>query len=216
MAWELVTRHHEAQKLVARNAVAELQPLWRILDVHDLKGTTPDWLKAARPVVEKGFLTSQFVAADFVNSYRAEIFPLVERLPLDLPNPLGVFGAPVIPDRRTQVQIMVSLKVTGPGFVMSNSPPGITEEQLKTVMDNGFSKSTGAAIRLILNGGRGLVRLAADVDELAQGVAGVADDDCCDSCNFLTTPILKRDGERKMNAVAIGHDFCKCSARLVY
>ena len=216
MAYEIVARHHAEQKLIARNAVAELAPLWNILDVHDLKGTTADWLRAVRPVVEKGFLVSQFVAAEFVNDYRSAVFPDAGRLALDVPNPLGIFATPRIPDRNTQVQIMVAMKVTGPGFVMSNSVPGMTERDLAEVMRNGFSKSTGAATRLVLNGGRGMVRLAVDADPLAVGVAGVADEDACDSCQFLTTPILKRDGVRRMNAVAVGHDFCKCSCRLVY
>lgn len=216
MAWEIVNRHHAAQKLIARNAVAELQPLWGILDMHDLKGTTADWLKAVRPVVEKGFLVSQYVAAEFVNDYRSAIFADAGRLDLELPNPLGTFVTPQIPDRNAQLRIMVSMKVTGPGYVMEHSAPGISEEQLVSVMRDGFSKSSGAATRLILNGGRGMVRLAVNVDPLAQGVAGVADETACSSCQFLTTPILKRDGAKRMNAVAIGHDFCKCSCRIVY
>lgn len=208
---ELVNRHHAAQKLVARNAVAEMSPLWGILDFHDLNGSTADWLRAVRPVVERARAVSQYVAAQFVQDYRRTLFPNAEPLDIDLPNPLGLLGVPHTP-RETSLAIMVAMKVTGPLHVVQLMP---MDEG--PAMEAGFSKSVGAATRLILNGGRGMVRLLADADPLAQGVAGVADPESdCRSCLFLTTPILKRDGARKMNAVAVGHDFCQCSARLVY
>ena len=213
MAEELVTRHHEAQKLIARNAIAELNPLWQILDFHDLNGTTADWLRAVRPVVEKGYLVSQYVASQFLRDHRAAIYPHETPLNIEVPNPLGLFGTAVPADRETQLKIMVSMKVTGPDWVMKNTGKN---PDVPNLMRRGFSKSSGAATRLILNGGRGMVRLHADVDQLAVGVAGVADEDSCDSCKFLQTPILKSAGARKMDAVAVGHDFCKCSARLVY
>lgn len=206
---ELINRHHQSQKLVARNVVAELVGLWEMLDFHDLQGTTADWLKATRPVLERGYLVSRYVAAEFVNQYRSTVLPISEPL-IVLPNPLGIFVAPEV-DPDVSVRMMVSMKVTGPVHVAKLMPMDETE-----AMRAGLSKSSGAAIRLVLNGGRGMVRLLADVDEHAVGVAGVADETACDSCQFLTTPILKREGARKMDAVAVGHDFCQCSARLVY
>lgn len=211
MASEIVLRHHAEQKLIARNVVAELAPLWNILDFHDLNGSTADWLRAVRPVVERGFLTSQYVAAEFARNYRAALFPAAEPLEVNLPNPLGLFGTQMIQDRQAQLRIMVSMKVTGPVHVMKLMPMDEAE-----AMARGFSKSSGAATRLVLNGGRGMIRLLADADRLAVGVAAVADEDACDSCHFLTTPILKTAGARKMDAVAVGHDFCRCSAQLVY
>lgn len=208
---ELVARHHDEQKLIARNVVAELYPLWGLLDFNDLRGSTADWLRAVRPVIERGFLTSQYVALQFAKNYRRALFPDAEPLEYELPNPLGVFGPQLITDRQAQIRIMVSMKVTGPVHVANLMPMEETE-----AMERGFSKSSGAATRLVLNGGRGIIRLLADVDELAIGVVGVADEDSCESCRFLTTPILKSAGARKMDAVAVGHDFCRCSAALVY
>lgn len=206
---ELVQRHHESQKLIARNAVAELEPLWGMLDFHALEETTADWLKATRPVLERNYLVSQFVAAEFVNAHRASILSVAEPL-IVLPNPLGAFVTPTV-DRKVSLGFMISMKVTGPLHV-AKLMPAPQEEAMRA----GLSKSSGAAVRLVLNGGRGMVRFLADHDDAAVGVAGVADETACESCQFLTTPILKRDGARKMDAVAIGHDFCRCSARLVY
>ncbi len=217
MAWDLVMRHHNEQKLIARNTVAELGPLWHILDFHELEESTPDWLRAARPVVEKGYLVSQWTALQFAQNYRSMLFGR-PRLPVELPNPLGTFSAPQIPDRNRQIAIMVSLKVTGPIQVAKKTlvqPAGSVNEA--EAMAAGFSKSAGAAIRHVLNGGRGMIRVLADADELALGVAGVADEGCCDSCHFLETPILKKTATaRQMDAIAVGHDACVCSARLVY
>ena len=209
---DLILSHHNEQKMIARNAIADLAPLWNILDIKDLRGTTADWLRAVRPVIERGYLTSQYVAAQFVKNYRTTVFPYATPMNIsNIPNPYGIFGNQPIPDRNTQLRIMASMKVTGPVYVENLMPADETEAMAK-----GFSKSSGAATRLILNGGRGMVRLLADADPLALGVAGVADENACVSCKFLTNPIMKTDGAKKMNAVAVGHDFCKCSARLVY
>ncbi len=213
---EIVLRHHREQKLIAQNVIAQLHPLWRILDFHNLHDTTGDWLKVVSPVIEQGHLTSQYVAARFVNSYRSSLFPAAPTISLEVPNPLGLFGTSMIPDRKTRVRVMVSMKVTGPVWLVQNSFPNMTELDQAELMERGFSKSSGAAIRLVLNGGRGLVRLAADADPMAKGVVGVADEDSCDSCQFLTKPILKTAGARKMDAISVGHDFCKCSASLIY
>lgn len=208
---ELVNRHHHEQKVLAANVIAQLHPLWGLLDFHDLEGTTGDWLKAVRPVVERGILSSQYVAAGFVKSYRASILPHAEPLDFQFPDPVGVFSNASIPDRRTQLAIMVAMKVTGPVSVVHMMP---MDEQ--TAMAKGFSKSCGAATRLVLNGGRGMVRLLADHDRYARGVVGVADENACEGCQAKTVPVLKSAGAKAMDAVAVGHDFCKCSAAIVY
>lgn len=213
MSAELIYRHHQQQKLIARNVIAELHPLWMLLDFHDLVGTTPDWLKASRSVVERGYLASQYVAAEFVKAHRSLAVPNASPLDIQMPSPLGIFGTQGIPDRDVTLRILVSLKVTGPVYVANLMP---MEEQ--EAMAKGFSKMCGAATRLVLNGGRGMVRLMAGADPEALGVIAVNDDDdACESCKFLSTrPMMKADGDRKMDLVAVGHDFCKCSAAVIY
>lgn len=213
---ELVDRHHAEQNLIARNVVAELHPLWGILDFYNLRETTAPWLKAVRPVIERGYLTSQYVAAEFVKNLRAQTFPNADPLPIELPNPFGPFGIHQPPDRETQLKITMSMNFTGPSWLIQNTPPDVEEPQVRDLMERGFSKSSGAAIRHTLNGGRGMAVLLAQMDPLAMGVAGVADESSCGSCQFLTKPILKTDGIRKMQSVAVGHDFCRCSARVIY
>lgn len=213
---QLVARHHDEQKLIARNVVAALYPVWEILDFHDLKRTTAPWLKVARPIVEKGYLTSQYVAAEFVKNYRSAAYPGAEALAVELPNPLGALTTPQIPDRQVSIRILASLRVTGPIWLSSQSQPGMSTDAIPQMMRDGFSKSTGAVTRLVLNGGRGMVRTLAGADPLARGVVGIADSDACQGCQFLTRPIMKSAGARKMNAVAVGHDFCTCSAKPVY
>src|SRR5690606_21014685 len=99
----IVARHHAEQQLLARNVVAELRPLWGLLDFNDLLGTTADWLRAVRPVIERGFLTSQYVAAQFAREYRQAVLPDAEPLEIDVPNPLGLFGNAMIHDRQAQL-----------------------------------------------------------------------------------------------------------------
>lgn len=208
----MVAWHHANQKLIARNVVAELQPLWGILDFHALEESTPDWLRAVRPVIERGFLVSQYTALEFVKSYRQAVLPSADPLDFHLPNPLGLFGSQPIPDREVSVKIMVSMKVTGPVHVAHQTGSMPQEDALYA----GFSKSSGAATRLVLNGGRGMVRQMADVDSAAVGIAGVVDPESCDICRALDKTFYKTDGPRAMDRVAVGHDFCRCSATLVY
>lgn len=198
--------------------VGELEPLWNILDFHRLKETTAPWLKAVRPVVERGYLTSQYVAAEFVKASRTVAHLDAPKLEVDVPNPLGPFGFHHPADKRTQLGIAVAMKVTGPGSVYANSSPGMTEEQIPEILKTGFSKSSGAAIRIVLNGGRGMVRTMVEADPIAKGVQSMADPDSCDSCRFLAEyPLLKGvHTAKQMDAVAIGHDHCTCSAYPIF
>lgn len=208
---ELVNRHHQEQKLLAAHVIAELHPLWNLLDFHNLESSTPDWLRAVRPVIERGYLTSQYVAAEFAKNYRASVLPDATPLDFHLPSPVGLLGASAIPDRNTQLKIMVAMRVTGPIHVANLMPMDETD-----AMYAGFSKSAGAATRLVLNGGRGMIRLLADADARAKGVVGIADENACKTCMGQTVPAYKTGPVERMDAVAVGHDFCKCSARLVY
>lgn len=213
MTPEIVVRHHSEQKLIARNVIAELHPLWGLLDFYNLGGSTATWLKASRSVIERGYLASQYVAAEFVKNYRSSVLPHASPLDIQMPSPLGIFGTQAIPDRDTSIRIMVSLKVTGPVYISNLMPMEEPEAMAK-----GFSKMSGAATRLVLNGGRGMVRMLAGADPEAIGVIAVNDDEnACESCKFLSSrPMLKVDGDRKMDLVAVGHDFCKCSAAPIY
>lgn len=213
---QLVRRHHEEQRLIARNVVAALAPTWLILDPRNIPGTTAPWLKATRPIVERGFLTSQYVAAEFVKSYRSAELPDAEPLDITFPNPLGTITEPVIPDRSVPIRILVSLKVTGPVWLQNRITEDTDDQRIAEISRLGLSKLSGAATRLVLNGGRGVVRMMVGADPLARGIAGVASDGSCKSCKFLTNPIMKSDGRKKMDAVAVGHDFCTCSAKPIY
>lgn len=212
----MIEQHRQDQILLARTMVAEMSPLWGILDVHDLRGTTADWLRAVRPVVEKGFLASAFVAAEFVKDYRAAkpgLKPL--QSPVSVPNPFGPFGVVSPAPRDVQLKIMVSLQVTGPGWVMKNSTPGADPGDL---MRRGFSKMSGAATRIALNGGRGMVRTLLDADEQAIGIRSVAGPDSCESCKRLAGMTLLKGvhSKRQLDTVAVGHDHCLCVSHLVY
>ena len=203
---DMVSHHHEEQKHIARSVVIELHPAWEILDFHDLKRTTAPWLKIVRPIVERAFQKSQSVAAEFVKNYR--------NVRLGDPQDMG-FAAPRL-DRQTSLKIMASMTVTGPVWMAKRSFPGMDLNTIPQIKRDGFSKSTGAVTRIVLNGGRKVVLDLVLADPLARGVAGIADPDACNGCQFLTAPIMKSDGEKRMAAVSVGHDFCNCSVKPIY
>ena len=202
---DMVSHHHEEQKHIARSVAIELHPAWEILDFNDLKRTTAPWLKIARPIVEGALRKSQNVAVEFVKGYRNSQFNAPD---MD-------FAAPVS-DRQTSLKIMASMTVTGPVWMAKRSYPGMDLNTIPQIRRDGFSKSVGAVTRIVLNGGRGVVLNMVLNDPLARGVAAVADPDACNGCLFLTTPIMKSAGIKRMNAVSVGHDFCTCSAKPIY
>jgi hypothetical protein len=209
---DLTLRHHQEQLLIARNVIAEMAPVWGILSPADLQGTTGDWLKAVRPIIERGYLTSQYVAAEYARNSRSRTFPHATPLDIgDIPNPYGAFGTPVIPDRDTQLRIMVSMKVTGPVHVQKLMPMDETEAMAK-----GFSKSCGAATRLVLSGGRNILVLIAGADQLASGVQRVVSDTACEGCKARTGPVPKVAGQDAMAMAVACHDFGTCSGKIVY
>lgn len=207
----LVSQHHEYQRRIARDVVAALHPLWDILDFHELRKSTPAWLKATRPIVEQGYLQSRYAAAEFVKNYRNATLPDAETLNTGISPPWEAQTP-----KNISLTIMVSLRVTGPVWLAQNTSTGMNWPQVKDLIDRGFSKSSGAATRLVLNGGRAVVRDLVRADPLAQGVAGIAAEGSCKSCQALTSPIWKWEGTQKMDAVAVGHDFCTCSAKPLY
>jgi len=135
-----------------------------------------------------------------------------------VPNPFGAFGIHNPPPKDTQLRIMISMQVTGPNWLADHTSSGVSPQDAADLMVRGFSKSSGSATRLVLNGGRGMVVLAANADPAARGVVSVASEltDCKACLTLASRPIMKTEGERKMRAVAVGHDFCQCSAAPVY
>lgn len=204
---DLVSHHHEEQKDISRSVISELGQYWWLLNFHELRDTTPKWLKMVVPVVEKGCLKSATVAAEFVKHYRTSVHPLAEPFHATVPERLT---------RQSKARIAASLTVTGPVWMAQRCKPGMDTTTIPQIKRDGFSKVSGAVVRMVLNGGRGMVRSLAGADPLARGVAGIADPDACNGCQFLTTPVMKSDGEKKMDAVAVGHDFCTCSVKPIY
>lgn len=202
---DLTAHHHEEQKHIARTVVLELGQVWLLLDFHNLKETTPPWLKAARPIVESGRMRSAGAAAEYVSSYRANT---VEAEEMD-------FRPPEL-TKRDRLKITASLTVTGPVWLAQHSQPGMEVTDIPDLMRRGFSKVSGSVVRMVLNGGRSMVRDAVMGDSLARGIVAVTDQDACNGCQFLTNPIPKSAGAKRINAVAVGHDFCTCSAKPIY
>lgn len=214
---ELVAHHHAAQRLIAHQTIGELSYYWDILDFHDLDRTTAPWLKVVRPVIEKGYLVSQYTASEFVKDWRRHLNPAADPLELDVPNPLGAFGFIQPAPREAQVKIMVSMKVTGPVWLKRNSFEGMTADDIADVRARGFSKVAGSATRLVLSGGRGLVRMAVDIDPLAKGVRSIVSEGSdCKSCQRKASMVFPKSSPQAMDAITQCHDFDTCSAAIVY
>lgn len=215
---EFVRLHQDWQKLLAKSVITELAVLWPLLDIDNLRGTTAPWLKAVRPVIERGWLASQYLAAEFYKNSRRQALPDAEPMEVDVPNPYGAFGFPVSAPKDVQMKILVSQRVTGPAWLENHDTGELSSSQRLEILRSGFSKASGAATRQVLNGGRVLVQLAASADPMAAGVQRVVDErsDCASCQSAAREPALKSAGEKRMWAAVAGHDFCRCTARPVF
>lgn len=87
-AW-LVMNHQSEQRDIAARLAKKLAPLWKILDVRDLKGTRAAWIETVLPEVEAAYQESQRTAQGFAIDYRHANLPAVEELPAVTGQPTG-------------------------------------------------------------------------------------------------------------------------------
>lgn len=183
----LTETHRILQRRLAALTVAQMRQLWRLLDVENLEGTAEDWLTAALAVIERNHNASAALASRYFLQFRqAEVGDTDIQLPV----------APAL----NREQATTSLTVTG----IARAAEG------KAAVDT----AAAAAVRLALNGGRGMIMEAVEADPVALGWIRVTDGDPCAFCALLSSrgPAYKSQATASFQA----HDSCACTAEPVY
>lgn len=167
LAFWLAVRHQEEQQQIANRTAAGLSLLWGALDFNRLDETTPAWLHATTLQVEQQFRESETAAFNYVQGAKWAVEPMSRELSQI---------KTVFPLRDFQL----AMRATGPATVKAAtqrgfSPPVGRAQQLSGVlapelprvdvdavrsdaMALGKLTSTGAAVKHVLNGGRGQVQ----------------------------------------------------------
>lgn len=183
----LTEQHRILQRRLAALTVAQMRQLWRLLDPENLPASSEDWLTATVAMIERNHAASAALSARYFVQFRqTEVRDGAFQLP----------PAPIL-DRE---QATTSLTVTGISRVA----------QGKAAVDT----AAAAAVRLVLNGGRGTLVDAVEADPVALGWIRVTDGDPCAFCALLASrgPTFKSQGSAGFQA----HDSCACTAEPVY
>lgn len=183
----LTEQHRILQRRLAALTVAQMRQLWRLLDPENLPASSEDWLTATVAMIERNHAASAALSARYFVQFRqTEVRDGAFQLP----------PAPIL----NREQATTSLTVTGISRVAEG----------KTAVDT----AAAAAVRLVLNGGRGTLVDAVEADPVALGWIRVTDGDPCAFCALLASrgPTFKSQGSAGFQA----HDSCACTAEPVY
>jgi hypothetical protein len=190
---DLVELHRRQQMAVRARLVAQLLLLWPALDPENLDDTFLAWALAVATTVDTFRALSSAVSEQFVAAVRA-----LSGAPGE---PVVVAAAPVVRER-----VLRSLSVTGPIGIKQAMLAGTP---LQAAVGTAFNKTTAAASRLVLDGGREAVAASVNADPAGLGwkrVNGHAD---CKWCRERVGRLLTDDHFG-------AHDHCSCTAVPVF
>lgn len=173
LAYWLAVQHQQQQQEIADKTAAGLALLWGILQYDRLDETTPAWMHAVTLQVEQQFRVSEQAAFDFVQGSKwavepfsdplkkvKTVFPLKDfQLAMRATGPATIKAAT---QRAFAAPVRQSDVLTG-GLapeVPARDVSGISND----VMALGKLTSTGAAVKQVLNGGRGEVQQLVVID----------------------------------------------------
>lgn len=201
-AGRALTERHRQQQLALRAAtLRRVLAIWGAFDIANIRESWVAMEPALLAVVERDRVRSAEVAANYFRAYR-----MAE----------GVTGtaAPVLvmPDAAFEARAATSLRVTGPYTALRLT--GLRDPRAATTA---LSRVSGAATRLVLEGGRETL-LASVREESRQtgrrvGWQRVTDGSPCAFCAMLAS---RGAVYREETAGFQAHDACACTAEPVY
>jgi len=185
---DLTEAHRLAQLRLGARTISQLRAVWNLLDPEDLDGTFAEWVSAVQPIVDAGRAASSRLAGAYFNALRT----------LELGEPGDVIPAGPL-DPRT---LITSMLVTGPVSIRANRG----RLTLTETLDIAAARTSGAAMRHALNGGRETLTGSVRADRRAVGYQRVASGNACDFCAERAGATFAED------EVFEAHDRCGCAA----
>lgn len=187
------------QLRLGAQTIAQMRAAWGLLDPTDLDATFERWLRVAVPVVRNNRAASARLASAYLAAFRkAETG--------------GLSGAPVVLAAPVDVKaVTTSLLVTGPWSIKQAMTRGV---DLARAVDVAEARTSAAAMRHTLDGGRNMIVDTVAADRQALGWARVASANACAFCAM--TASRGPDYGSEASAAFEAHDGCQCGAEPVY
>lgn len=167
LAYWLAVEHQAQQQEIASKAAAGLALLWGMLQFSRLRETAPAWLHAVTLQAEQDFRASEQAAFDFVQGSKWSVEPLSDPLkPIRTTFPVKDFQLAMQATGPGSIKAASKRAIAAPqsdsGRLFGGIAPEVPRNDLNALMDDimswGKLNSTGAAVKHILNGGRGEVQ----------------------------------------------------------
>jgi hypothetical protein len=196
---QLTELQRTTQLRLAARMIAQMRAVWGLLDPDDLDATFQQWLRVAVPVVQANRAASSRLAAAYLAAFRKAELGTLDGLPVVLAAPADVKA------------VTTSLLVTGPWSVKTAMTSGV---DLARAADIAEARSSAAAMRHVLDGGREMIVGTTTADKQALGWARVASANSCAFCAM--TASRGPDYGSEATASFEAHDGCQCGAEPVY
>jgi hypothetical protein len=198
-AGRLTEVHRRAQIRIGAGVVQAMQSVWPLLNVDDLDGSFERWLRATTTIVGGQRVASARLAANYVQTFKT----------LELG--AGAAAAPIVLAETVPAdQIATSMLVVGPVAVKSALGRGVPPVK---AMEIASARTSAAAMRHTLNGGRDTITGTVNADPQASRWRRVTSGNACDFCSMLAgRGTVYQSGTVTFQA----HDGCGCTAEPVY
>ena len=193
----LTEAHRLAQARLGARTVNQMLAAWPVLDLSDMDGTFPRWLRVVQPLLAAQYRSSARLAGNYLMAFRgAEVGSSA--------------WAPTLVEEIAVEQVATSMLVTGPAAIRSALAAGTKWETAIEVARVGSARS---AMRLALAGGRETITTSVARDRRALGWARTTSGSPCSFCAMAASrgPVYD-EGTVRFEA----HDGCSCSAEPVY
>lgn len=189
----LAEQHQSGQEALVSLIPAVLREAWPLLDVHDIKGTLPNFVAAVRAIVQRYGSASAFAS---LNSYRAQR------------SAAGIVGsAPSLTIAPSPAEKVIEDAV---GWATADLYGPVTADTVQAAQDR-LSESVS---QLVLDQGRTTFIDAVRKDTAAKGWVRVTEQDACSFCIMLA---LRGEAYRSKRAGEFqAHTNCRCHVEPIF
>lgn len=200
-AARLTETYRLAQARLGARVVAQMRSAWGVLNPEDLDGSFERWLRVALPLIQANRATAAALAAGYLSVFRT--------LELGLAGSVGFH--PTLAGAADTKAVTTSLLVTGPWSIKQAMTRGVA---LTQAVDVAEARTSAAAMRHTLDGGRETIVATVASDHRAVGWARVASGNACAFCAMTASRGPEYKSEQ--SAAFEAHDGCQCGAEPVY
>lgn len=195
-ALRLGEAHRLAQSKVGAQTVQLMFAAWRLLDPVRLDVTFPVWLTIVLPLIQQQRLVSARLAGNYLTTART----------LEL----GATFTPVYATPAPTKAIVTSMTVTGPASIKAATARGVNPDAAAVTA---LARTSAAAVRHALDGGRETVLATVKADPRAAGWQRITSGKACEFCTMLAGrgAVYSADTSEFRS-----HDGCHCGAAVTY